>query len=365
MTVAEYIRQVADESKKLVVADLRQLAGLSRSQAAEFLLNWSAVPTGRRRQVVQAALDLCEDNVELDFGGLFRACLRDSDDSVRSRAAEGLWEDEDPNSADLLLGLLANDPAEEVRVAAATSLAHVAYRAETGDVSSRLADRVRRGLLAKVQDEREARDVRRRVLESVAYFSGEEITELIRRAYADPDEKMRSSAVFAMGRNCDSAWLDTIIREMRSAIPERRFEAARAAGEIEDQRAIRPLVPLLADTDHEVRLAAIAALGLIGGETARKALQYTVETATESGDDETREAATEAIEEMSFIDDPLAGATGLPDRAGGARTGVESEDEVDDEDEEDYEGDDEESEGDSLDDDSRALDDEPPSHHHD
>jgi HEAT repeat protein len=46
-----------------------------------------------------------------------------------------------------------------------------------------------------------------------------------------------------------------------------RFEAARAAGEIEDKRALPRLLRLLVDDDPEVKLAAIQSLGTIGDKS--------------------------------------------------------------------------------------------------
>lgn len=303
-TFAEYLRSLSDESKKVSVAGLRQLSGLSRDQIAEFRLTWRGLPVERRRSIVRNAVDLAEDNVEFDFSAVLKVCLSDPDEEIRARAVDGLWEDEESSTALRLLDLLAHDPSPRVRASAAAGLSRFVYRIETRAIAASIAQKIRDGLLAAIDAGAETFEVRRRAIEAISYLSEPAVREIIERAYADPDEKMRASAVFAMGRNCDAVWLDTVVKEMRSPNPEMRFEAARAAGEIEDQRAVRPLVSLLVDEDREVRLASIAALGAIGGEAARKALQYSLE----HGDEETKAAAAEAIEQLSFGEDPL----GLP-----------------------------------------------------
>ena len=58
------------------------------------------------------------------------------------------------------------------------------------------------------------------------------------------------------------------------------------------------------DPEMDVRLAAIEALGRIGGDEAREALLYVAE----SGDEEIRAAAERALEDLEATeDDPLDG----------------------------------------------------------
>jgi len=301
MTLAGYLNSLADGSRRILAAQLRKLSGLDRTQAAEFWRVWPALPVERRRQIVRDLVDLAEDNVELSFSAVLLACLSDPDEEIRVCAVDGLWEDDETTTAIRLLDLLAQDPSPRVRAAAASGLSRFAYRIETGELSQTTARRVRSGLLAAIDNSDEVLEVRRRAVEAISYLSEPEVREVIRRAYADPDEKMRASAVFGMGRNCDETWLEIIVQEMKSPSAEIRYEAAKAAGELEDQRAVRPLVPLLADADREVRLATIASLGRIGGETALKALRYVAK----EGDEEAKAAAAEALEEAAFADDPI------------------------------------------------------------
>jgi HEAT repeat protein len=81
-----------------------------------------------------------------------------------------------------------------------------------------------------------------------------------------------------------------------------REEAARALGEIEDERAVTPLVEVVDDPEQSVRMAVIEALGHIGGEEAREALLYIAE----AGDDEVGTAAERALEDLEAAEgDPL------------------------------------------------------------
>ncbi|PZR99699.1 MAG: hypothetical protein DLM69_07120 [Candidatus Chloroheliales bacterium] len=104
-----------------------------------------------------------------------------------------------------------------------------------------------------------------------------------------------------MGRNMDARWLNTIIAEMGSGSAEMRYEAARAAGELSDRRAIPQLLELLRDNDTEVKLAAIWALGQVGGAAATTALKRVAQ----SDDEAISDAAQDALAEARLADDPL------------------------------------------------------------
>ena len=62
------------------------------------------------------------------------------------------------------------------------------------------------------------------------------------------------------------------------------------------------LVPLVADPDDEVRAAAIAALGQIGGQAARRALDDVSDRPSGAVTD----AATAALAQIDADEDPLA-----------------------------------------------------------
>ncbi len=283
-------------------ASLQGLSDLTKTQVARFSAVWANLPQERRLWVARTLEELAEDNFELDFEAVFKAILGDPDAAVRCTAVEGLWESEDPAVAEALLAMLAGDPAAEVRAAAASALGQFALLAEMGALKADLADRVRAGLLQTIRSD-EPLEVRRRAVEAVGFLSGdEEVKRIIADAYAHVQPAMRTSAIFAMGRNCDPRWLPDLLRELESEDAEMRFEAARACGELEDQRAVPRLLRLLVDPDLEVRLATIQSLGEIGGEQAVEALGYLAE----SDDPTMAEAAEAALAEAAFAESPLS-----------------------------------------------------------
>jgi HEAT repeat protein len=299
--IEEIMSKLAEGSAPSAV-QVSRLAGRAPSEIPTIQLALRALPAERRRAVLGVAVQLAEDDVQLDFSALFRAGLKDADAAVRTRAVEGLWEDEEFRTADALAVLLRNDPDAGVRTAAALGLARFAVLAEVGTLYAPAAARVRQALLAAASDPAETLDVQRRSLESLGAFSGDDVSTLIDRGYGNPSDAMRASAVYAMGRSADERWLATVLHEFDNEGAEMRFEAVRAAGSIGSPRAVVPLIAVLEDVDSEVRLAAIGALGEIGGDVARKALEQCVR-----GEDlAMRDAAAEALAELDLGDDPLS-----------------------------------------------------------
>jgi HEAT repeat protein len=282
-------------------ASLQGLSGLSASQVAQVGAVWPALPLGRRRWLVETLVEMAEDNVELDLVSLLVLAQGDEDPGVRRAAVEGLWESEDVAVADALLALLATDPDESVRAVAAGGLGNFTYLIEMVELPEDAAQRVREGLLAAIRGDASF-EVRRRAVEAIGFLSAdEEVQGIIAAAYADQHPKMRTSAVFAMGRNCDLRWLPQVLAELTSDDPEMRFEAARACGELEDRRVVPRLARLVLDEDMEVRLATIEALGKIGGSQATEVLRHLKESEVPAVAD----AAADALAESEFAESPL------------------------------------------------------------
>lgn len=290
------VRRLLLEPAAPASSDYLLLDGLSPAALETVRQVWPQARLPRRRKVIQTLVEIAEESVEVDFGAFFRLALKDPDAEVRAWAIEGLWEDEDSHLIPSLIDLLQRDPAENVRAAAATSLARFVYQGEMEYLRpSTIAD-LHTALLDVIRNPGETVEVRRRAIEALSFADRVEIPDLIAAAYRDPDERMRISAVFAMGRTCDPAWMETVIAELSSPNPAMRFEAARACGEIEAEEALPALLQHLEDRDHQVREVVVWALGEIGGETARRALRRCLE----DPDPGTREAAEEALANLEF-----------------------------------------------------------------
>lgn len=285
------------QAGRLSRGDLYGLSNLSRTQAEVAWKVCASLSPAVRREMVQTLVEIAESDFEVNFGEVFRLALGDEDGEVRRAAVEGLWEDEDVRLVPVLADRLLKDAVPEVRAAAATSLGRFLLLGELEKIQERPHRVAFQALLTACTKAEETIEVRRRALESLAYSGEEAVADLIRSAYEDSDERMRVSAVFAMGRSADDRWADQVMGELHSANPEMRYEAARACGELALERAVPALIELVGDVDPEVQEAAVWSLGQIGGDEARQVLVDCSRSANEA----LREAAREALRELEFL----------------------------------------------------------------
>jgi HEAT repeat protein len=300
-TFKEKLEQIS-EGKTPTNKSLTFLSDLSLEDRTTFREAWPKIAVARRRHIIETLVILAEDNIEYYFRPVFLAALEDPDATVRLASIEGLFEDESAMLLDRLLHIVRKDPLEDVREAAAKALGRFTYLSQCGKLGPGCnAAALRDTLVASATDSREDKDVRRRAVEALGYLNGDsQVQDLIADAYKKGGREAES-ALFAMGRNIDSRWESTVLRELESEKPAMRFEAARAAGEMALEDALSLLVRMVDDQDTEVRLAAVWALGQIGGKPAAEALAH----ALKSKDPALQEAAREALEEISFSANPL------------------------------------------------------------
>lgn len=277
---------------------LYRLSDMTAEELAMFRAAWTAVPTPRRRIIIRHLADLTEDNYVVDFVPIFRDCLSDPDDQVRVAALDGVWDVTDTRLISPIIQLMQSDPADDVRVAAAGALGHFVMMVEWGQLPERFAPPMVTALLAEYEKVDTAVLIRRAALEALGAASHPRIADLIDAAYESGDEGLQISAVFAMGASADKRWLVTVLGEMDSPDPEMRAEAARASGHLGSSDAVTHLERLIADDDIEVQLAAIEALGRIGGDAAHNLL---LRLAEEEEDGELLDAIDEALEELSLF----------------------------------------------------------------
>lgn len=285
----------AFEEGRVSPVDVARLSDLDRTALHRFASEWETLPPTTREQIVRVMGELSEDRIELQFGRPLRVALADPDASVRQRALASLWEDDRPDLLERYRSLLADDPSNDVRAAAAEALGRFANRAATGEIDEALAEQIRTDLLRYAADTGEDHIVRRRSLESAGFFGDDPAVEqAIREAFDDEDSGVQASALFAMGQSASKRWLPILINELANSDAELRFEAARACGQLGDPIAVAELLECAKDEDKDVRFAAINALGAIGGKSARRALER---LADEGGEAE-MDAIEAALEEI-------------------------------------------------------------------
>ncbi len=201
-----------------------------------------------------------------------------------------------------IIKALKSDASLRVRIAAAKALGKFALMAEMEETPGAIGQDIFNALLESLENAAEPIELRRRALESIAPFHQELVESYIEDFYHSDNPRVRASAIYAMGRNCDTRWLSYLIEELHSNSAEIRFEAAQACGEIEDETAVQPLINLLNDKDMEVQEAAIAALGKIGGQEAKNALQKLINNSHPG----ISAAARSAMMELETCENPLS-----------------------------------------------------------
>lgn len=293
MSLSEYLEELRDPVQEVTSAGLSQLSGLAGEDLVWFKMGWPSIPDDRRIEIIGRMVELADDNAELDFHAAFCHLLTDQEPAVREKATAGLWETEDRRTIPLLIDRLENDSVDEVRAAAAQALAHFAVLADSSKLVERDSKRIWEALKASVDDDDEPIGVRRRALESVASFRAPQVRGWIQWGFDHPESMLRQSAIYAMGRSGDLAWMEIVIGEMESDDPAMRYEAANAAREFGEDSALPALTDLIHDIDSQVSLAALHAIAGIGSAKAAKLLRS---YAASADDLAIREAAQEALE---------------------------------------------------------------------
>ncbi|HAS05133.1 MAG TPA: hypothetical protein DCR71_05225 [Dehalococcoidia bacterium] len=300
-SIRQIITELADEEKPLVNKQLVELTDIKSDDLAFFDQMWSGLGLTRKLQLINRLIELAEDLAELNFDAIFKHRLRDSEEEIRCKAIEGLWETEDSSLIEPLIKLMQSDPSPKVRSDSALALGRFAMLAEHKKINPEYMPILCKTLL-ETYNESDDIDIKRRALEAVSPLSLPRVEEAISEAYYCDNVKLKASALYAMGRNCSLDWINHLIRELSSPIAELRYEAAGACGELGEEIAVPYLIEVADDDDIDVRIAAIVALGKIGDEEAQEYLKACLDDESEA----IREAAQQALDDIDVIKDPVS-----------------------------------------------------------
>ena len=298
----KYISEIMDSSKSVNSSKVATLSNLNNEEINFLSEIWSNAELERRREIISQLFHLSEVDLKLDFSRIFAVALGDVDEKIRIQAACGLEAEDNYLLIKPLLKALKEDTSTEVRAAVAVTLGKFALQAELGNIPSYYQENLYNSLLDILDDDTEPVEVRRRSLEAISPFNSPGVRELIQAAYRSDDVKFKASAVYAMGRNCDSGWLPSVLAELKSNEAEIRYEAAGACGELGAEEAVPYLAQTVADSDERVKQAAIKAIGEIGNHTAKQVLT----NLAKNPEPVIREAAEAALKEIQFCEDPLS-----------------------------------------------------------
>lgn len=234
--------------------------------------------------------------------------LDDPDPQQRILVTEALSDFVDVVVLDRLIDLAQHDPDLRVRCAAIESTGAFTYVAcswaydpeqdqdiyyDDDLVSREDLERLYAFLLSVYHDEERSLDERRYAVESLGFFCGRTVEDLIAELYARPEKLARSSALVAMGINCSLRWADILAQELYNPDVEMQISAIVAVGESGMDACGKDLWRLTFSENESVLLAAIWSLGQTGWDGAFDRLD-------ELGlhpDPEVRQAADEAMAE--------------------------------------------------------------------
>lgn len=273
---------------------------INRAELDEVEKIWPEVWTERRRGLLEDMESLAEKDTLLFFDHMAVMCLSDEDPVARATAIRLLWQSDEESLVPKLIKLLKEDPEVIVRAAAATALGIFVYQGELEEIGQSTYDMVLENLI-RVHTGTDDRLVRRRALEALGYASHPDIPGFIEQAYETDNEEWLQSALFAMGRTYNSRWIDWVMDMFDHPDSLVRYEAVRAAGELEAKAARESLFDLLEEgtDDEDIYFAAIWSLSKIGGRGVRDLIESSLE---ETDDLAEINFLEEALENLNFTE---------------------------------------------------------------
>jgi len=273
---------------------------ISQGDLEKLTAVWPKVETMRRRGLLEDMEGLAENDTLLFFDHVAQMCLDDEDPIARSTAIRLLWQSQQENLIPRLIKLMNEDPEVIVRAAAATGLGVFVYLGELEEINESTYKSVVDNL---IQTHLSADDqlVRRRALEALGYASNREIPDLIQKAYESNDDEWLQSALFAMGRSYDKRWKGAILRMIDHPDLKVRYEAVRAAGELELEAARDQLFEIASGgtQDDDLYFAAIWSLTKIGGEGVQSLIEMSID---DTDDPDELQLLEEALENLHFTE---------------------------------------------------------------
>lgn len=295
------ISALLDNSHPFQPIHLHRFSDMSSSDLEKLKDAWQKIDANRRVALLEDLEDLADSDTMVSFDDLGKFALNDLDPRVREVALRLLWECEDHSLVSKIIQMVDSDPDVKVRSAAATALGQFIYIGELEEIPENTLHRIEDRLLSLTTSETESKLLRRRALEAMGFSSRPEMKNLITAAYNRDDPEWLVTAIFAMGRSANSAWIPSVLDHLDSENEEVLFEAVRAAGELEASAARKRILKIVKTQPEgtELRMAGIWALSKIGGEKVRETLEAMLEL---SEDDDEIDMLEDALENLQFTE---------------------------------------------------------------
>lgn len=278
---------------------LRALSNPDDGTLQRMLGLWPKMAPERRRELLATLERMSGDDVTLDFHRVALTALRDEDPASRILAVRGLQQEDRPEYLRVLLSLLRSDPVPSVRAEIAEVLTPFVVAAELGMVPDDDAETLTATLRDVIEDIEEPDEVRGRALEALGALSDEATAEMISEQYEIGSHRMRVAALRAMGRSASEGWLEVLIYHFDDEDAEIRAVCAEAAGALLVDDAVPALIMLAQeDSDDDVQVAAIRALGEIANDESERVLSRWL---SERREPHIQDAIREALAEVQLL----------------------------------------------------------------
>jgi hypothetical protein len=302
MLLEDLLLALIEDPDSLTESDYLQLSDLNETELQQFKLAWGDLDTQHQQKLILHLYELGEQNSELNFESIYKYAMDSEDENIVYASLDGLWESETHDTLRKLIRVIETDKiSAHIKGATFTHFSRFLLLGLDGKIDSNLISVVHSILKQHFIDIEQPVEVRRRALEALANIDDEQTTGYIKQAYISDITALKVSAIYAMGKTCNTQWLPLLVEELNSEEPEIRYEAVDAIVEIGDDSIINDLVPLLDDDDYQVKLTTISGLGKLGGLIAKEALI----TYLNDEDQEIIDLVTTALEDIAFIEDPL------------------------------------------------------------
>lgn len=298
ITLNQLKQALLDTDKPLAATYLYRLSDLSEQDLTEIKSFWNEIPVWRKQALMEDIEEMSDNDPLLSYEGLSFFALSDADARVRELAIRSLSYYEEPHYINILLDLLANDQSPDVRAAAAFALGKFVFLGEIEELDAKRLRDIEDCLIQTYRGS-DALIVRRSALEALGFSSRPEVEGFVREAYYSGNRDLIASSLVAMGRSVDSEWTPLVAAMLDHEDPVIRYEAVRAAGELEAVPCRRRLLELVDDPDLDVRLAAIWSLSQIGGEGVMEKFMDLYEN---SEDDEVLDLLEDALDNLAFTE---------------------------------------------------------------
>lgn len=293
------LNRLQDSKKDIPSGHLRFYSDLDGNSLRLFLDTWRGTPLTRQLTLLDRLLSHLDTDTLVNYEAVGRALLNDPSAEVRARAVRLLTEARDPRLIEPFREILQNDFDLDPRIEAATLLGEFILHGELEKLPEATQRQIEDALIAVI-NHKDHPTLRQRALESLGYSSHPKVFALIEEAFQRADPAWVASALCAMGRSHDDErWNDDVVSMLLHDDPRIRFEAVKAAGELEIKTATSVILQMLEDDeeDDEVAAAAVWTLSQIGGEDARV---YLVALIEQTEDEDALEFLEGALENLDF-----------------------------------------------------------------